>query len=803
MNMIRQIPAWLCFFTFSLTAVICQSQEKAISITVEANRGIRDISAKYLNDPDLWEDILHANGLKTADQVFPGMRLEIPVQAISEAKSALEAATELIQKATENGAARFAVAEIDRAVKIKDEAIEKRKAGLWAECTKSARIAADQAEKALDISLKKQNVAVHAIVEYYQGDVQRLKSADSLWEEISLSAVIEEDERIRTLTRSVADILFSDNSRLKLKENSQLMIRRMRADLLNDRVKSTVTVGGGDFSALLAGGKKGNQFEVDIPGVKTNIESKQFWVRVGEKETARIANYDEGKLEIEAQGRKVVLGKNQGSVVRKNQKPSEPADLLPGPRLLEPADKAECFNTDILLTWEPVPGAESYVLELSDEENFSKPIWEQSLGKEESAAGKIRVKFPPHLGTGVFYWRVRSLSADELPGPPGITRHFRVMKDTEPPYLVILSPEQGASFTEDYVEIRGNTERDAAVTVQDQPVKAEAEGGFGFRCGLSEGENRIRVKSVDRAGNVNSLERVITRVIEADSDLYFDPSLPRAGKNHFLLKNHNFSLTGKTWPHAAISIRNIEKDSSDEQKSRKFSAAAVADTEGRFQINIRSSETVAEFAVSVISPAGETKNEHLIMEIDDQAPLIRFDEVIPSSTARKQLIIAGEAEGALSLRSNGADIPLTLSESESDKQQHESRFSFPLELKSGKNIMRLEARDIAGNIGVFEKEIFCDSDAPELAGYEFSPKKAKPGDEVRLSVRVKDATEVKKILPFEIGIGDNNYKGQMLRSDTGEEYIGLFRVPGNFSGAVKLKCITLSDYLGNTKQYEF
>ncbi|OQX03203.1 MAG: hypothetical protein BWK80_56150, partial [Desulfobacteraceae bacterium IS3] len=376
MNSTRQITAWFCFLILvcSASAVIAaaQSQEQVLTVTAEPNQGIRDISAKYLKNPDLWEDILHANGLKTADQVVPGMTLSIPVQAISQANSSLEAATKLIQQATENGAKRFAVAEIDRSVKIKDEAIEKRK-GLWAECTKLANTASDEAKKAYEISLKQQNVAVEAKVDYYQGDVHRRKTADSLWEAISKAAVLAEGETIRTLARSYADLLFSDNGRLKLGENSQAMIRKLRANILDDTEEATVSMSKGVLSALLSGGKKGNQFKLDIPGININNESKQFFVGVGEKGAgARIANYDEGKLEIEAKGGKVVLGKNQGSVVRENQKPSEPTDLLPSPRLIEPSDNAERFNTDIALTWERVPGAESFLLQFSDEETFSK-----------------------------------------------------------------------------------------------------------------------------------------------------------------------------------------------------------------------------------------------------------------------------------------------------------------------------------------------------------------------------------------------------------------------------------------------
>ncbi len=85
-----------------------RNDNRVVSIRVEENQSIRDISRKYLNDPDLWVDILRANGIKSPDEVQPGTIIRIPVDLIFQAKHELENSLALIQKANEAGAKIFA-----------------------------------------------------------------------------------------------------------------------------------------------------------------------------------------------------------------------------------------------------------------------------------------------------------------------------------------------------------------------------------------------------------------------------------------------------------------------------------------------------------------------------------------------------------------------------------------------------------------------------------------------------------------------------------------------------------------------
>ncbi|OQY53915.1 MAG: hypothetical protein B6245_22155 [Desulfobacteraceae bacterium 4572_88] len=798
-----------CFIAgliFFLHNPVCSAQKQAetaskstavLTISVEEDQNIRDISAKYLQNPDLWEDILRANGLKKPDEIRAGMPLSIPVEAITLAYNALEDAKKRIQQATEAGAKVLAKTEIEKAITIRDNAIEKRTSGHWAECTALANTAAKEAQKALNVSIENQEVSTEAMVDYCRGQVHRRKPSDNMWQDISRYDALAEGEKIRTLSQSYADIRFRDNSLLQLKENAQVLIRNMRTRVLDDAEDTEINLIQGDVFALLSGGKE-SQFELDIPGVRANIKSKQFRVaRDDDEKEVRFANYDKGEVEIESKGKKVILKENQGSVVPHDQKPSDPKELLPSPVLIGPEDGAERFDADTLLSWEGVKGAETYLLELSLTASFSKAIWSASVpNPPDGDSATVSKKFPTGLGSEAFYWRVSAVSPDKLPGRPSKARGIRIIDDKEPPFLVIRHPEEGAIVSEGTMAVSGNTEANATLTIQSHAVDISSEGVYQFSCELSPGENRIVVKATDMAGNTTELERVVNFLRKEEIDLTFDDSVHKIGAKHFIVGHERFTISGKTQSGDVVAIRSANGD---------FPATATADDQGRFQINLRMEGQKDEFAIEITSPAGMVRKDRFRVEVDTDPPLIRFDKDIPPATAQKELMLAGETEGAVSLRLNGQDVKL-----ERQEADMVSSFEFPLRLNPGENQLQFSAHDQVGNATVIEKTLLSDSEAPRLIDYKLSSQSAKGGERIIVEVQAQDATKLVKTAPFTLQIGDRIHTGYMIlrgghSPSEGKnmtwKYTGVFNVPKNVSGKVWLKTVKLSDYLGNVSEY--
>lgn len=773
-NILRLFFLLVAGYTVVATGVSEARKFNEITIKVEENQNIRDISQQYLQDPDQWETLLRINGLKSPHEVKPGMFIVIPAEAAVQSREDIESLKVLIQRATKAGAKIFAPKNISSAIAHYNEALSKRKAGEFVAAVGLAKSASKHARKAIQISISNQDVSAEAVIQDMRGLVHRRKPADNVWKGVKRFDLLQEGERIRTLSQSYAEILFRDDSRLKLSENAQALIRKMRANLLENTEEATVSLVKGDVLALLSGGKKEDQFKLEVPGVDTKIKSQHFWVG-RDKKGARFANYD-GKLEVSSAGKKVVLSKNQGTIVPKNQKPLPPQELLPAPALLKPENGEEQFNVKTVLKWTNVARADSYMLEFSKNAIFSKTIFSDRVRNTSS-------KLPKQLASGVFYWRVSAVSADQLPGRPSEIRYLRVLKDDNPPFLVVRSPQDQAIFSENRIEISGITEEGADLSIMGQPIPVDPGGWFRFRQELDQGDNLISVVARDPAGNRTEIKRNVKYLAGNRINLEFSPSMMMLEQNRFLVGQKVFTLAGTTEPMSTVTVTT---------PTGNTPVTTSANAKGVFQINLHVPGTDQVFYMEITSLSGRVKQEQISVEIDDIPPAISFDREIPGTIRENHIVITGQVSGASRLEYNGRAIPVK-----------DNRFQYDVQLKSGSNTLLFTAHDAVGNMAKIEKKILVDAEAPRFLRYKLSTQKSGDKKQLVLKVWAKDRTGLVKTAPYTIRIGDYTHNGHLILSGSKKEYTDQFSIPKTAVGKRKLTKIVLSDYLGNRKEYSF
>ncbi len=78
-----------------------------------------------------------------------------------------------------------------------------------------------------------------------------------------------------------------------------------------------------------------------------------------------------------------------------------------------------------------------------------------------------------------------------------------------PPKLQIISPQENQVFQESMIEVKGRSDQDAVVYVNDQLVNLDEGGNFSDQVSLTPGENKIRVEAVSRRGRKSIIERKI------------------------------------------------------------------------------------------------------------------------------------------------------------------------------------------------------------------------------------------------------------------------------------------------------
>jgi len=198
------------------------------------------------------------------------------------------------------------------------------------------------------------------------------------------------------------------------------------------------------------------------------------------------------------------------------------------------------------------------------------------------------------------------------------------------------------------------------------------------------------------------------------------------------------------------------------------------------------------FNVKIASPSGVERHASINIEIDDKAPIIHFDEKIPSTTREKRLSIKGKVEDAERFNLNKSPVSL-----------QDGQFSITIDLKPGANRLSFVAGDLVGNVARIEKEVLFDPDPPGLLKYEISLGKGEDKNQASVIVKAQDSTGLIKTAPFIVRIGKQSHTGHMILSGSKGIYIGSFTIPEGGRHIIKLKSVTLSDYLGNSKEYRF
>lgn len=83
-----------------------------------------------------------------------------------------------------------------------------------------------------------------------------------------------------------------------------------------------------------------------------------------------------------------------------------------------------------------------------------------------------------------------------------------IIYKNSPPSLEIETPKDGDSFSGDKkdIVIKGKTDAEAKVYINERIVILGAEGKFEFNYSLSDGDNLLKIQAVDRSGNKKEME---------------------------------------------------------------------------------------------------------------------------------------------------------------------------------------------------------------------------------------------------------------------------------------------------------
>ncbi len=263
-----------------------------------------------------------------------------------------------------------------------------------------------------------------------------------------------------------------------------------------------------------------------------------------------------------------------------------------------------------------------------------------------------------------------------------------VIADREAPYLVISDPEQDALVSTDTVTVMGRaTDRNGvSVTVNGGAAVLDVNGNYSFEVPIAGDVTRIEVVATDVAGN----SQILVRVVRFDDTApWVSVESPVEGE---LVASTEVLVAGVVEQGATLVINGEIVDA-----PRGIFSRRILLVEGENTIHVEATDS-----------AGNRVQLDRPVTVDTEKPTIQVTSIGDDLLwNRSTVTVAGRVvdEHAVFLTIEGVAVPLDA----------DGMFSTEVALLEGTNVVRLEARDAAGNLELREVRVVRDTTSPVVA----------------------------------------------------------------------------------------
>lgn len=229
------------------------------------------------------------------------------------------------------------------------------------------------------------------------------------------------------------------------------------------------------------------------------------------------------------------------------------------------------------------------------------------------------------------------------------------------------SNEKNADYavcTESYT-IRGTVDEWAKIIIDGNEFYPNGDMEFEYETKLKPGMNSFNIYAVDEAGNKCAVQTLNVR--RDDSYLWVDVDTKDETVNYT-----DYTVTGRVSGEATVYVNGN---------------AVGVDENNAFSYNMKLKSDKTDISVYAVSKTGVTSNiETAVINLDQTAPIIEMEE-IPSETDHGMYLVKGKISEPGEVRVNGQNITV----------KQDNTFSAAVTLENGKNTIRVQARDKAGN----------------------------------------------------------------------------------------------------------
>jgi hypothetical protein len=253
------------------------------------------------------------------------------------------------------------------------------------------------------------------------GEAEVRRSFDDRYIPVVENLLLREGDLLRTWRHSGARILFDGGSQVVLRSHSKARLIALPSAVPSASGASSKArirlelVEGNIWTRTLGGSEAG--FLIETPTANTMTRGTDFRLKVEAGQATRLEVL-EGEVELETGDRTVVVPSRQGALSGGDAPTLEPLPQAPEGLIAPHAEEVfRASSFDVVFQWTPVPGAQSYRLEISRDTGFFDLAEERLTGARTDA----RIT---GLEPGTYFWRVSALSPSGFEGPPAQGSYF-------------------------------------------------------------------------------------------------------------------------------------------------------------------------------------------------------------------------------------------------------------------------------------------------------------------------------------------------------------------------------------------
>jgi hypothetical protein len=234
-------------------------------------------------------------------------------------------------------------------------------------------------------------------------------------------------------------------------------------------------------------------------------------------------------------------------------------------------------------------------------------------------------------------------------------------------HLSIQNPPENLVTSQVTLVIRGSTDTDCLLRLNDNILSVAQDGNFTLNYILTEGLNTLAFSVADGAGNTL---RVVRRVTLDTVNPWIDVTSPDAGKTY---KTNSITVKGTCEAGISLTIngQNVTTDTGS------FSLQLSLLPEGTNAVTVVGADI-----------AGNTVTMQLSVQIDTAAPSLEIVEPLEGfRTQEKTVVVVGITEPGATVTVNGVRVTVDAF----------GKFSTSVTVEQGKNTITVKASDAAGN----------------------------------------------------------------------------------------------------------